>query len=70
MFDDLFSCMSVVAGGTLTAAEMLNKKECNVAINWQGGWHHAQRYSLSATNHMMFSIMQCNSYFYAIVYSP
>ena len=45
MFDDLFSCMSSVAGGTITAAEMLNKRECSIAINWQGGWHHAQRYA-------------------------
>lgn len=44
VFDDLFNCMSAVAGGTLTAAEMLNKRECSIAINWQGGWHHAQRY--------------------------
>lgn len=44
VFDDLFHCMSAVAGGTLTAAEMLNKRECSIAINWQGGWHHAQRY--------------------------
>ena len=35
--------MSVIAGGTLTAAEMLIKQECSIAINWQGGWHHAQR---------------------------
>lgn len=45
VFDELFNCVSIVAGGTLTAAELLNKQECNIAINWQGGWHHAQRYT-------------------------
>ncbi len=50
VFDDLFDCMSAVAGGTLTAAEMLNKRECSIAINWQGGWHHAQRYIVPQWN--------------------
>lgn len=53
LFDDLFNCMSVVAGGTLTAAEMLNKRECSIAINWQGGWHHAQRYQV---HHLHISV--------------
>ena len=44
VFDDLFNCVCNVAGATLGATEMLNKRECNIAINWQGGWHHAQRY--------------------------
>ncbi|XP_044178345.1 histone deacetylase 8-like isoform X1 [Acropora millepora] len=43
VFDELFHCVSIVAGGTLTAAELLNKQECNIAINWEGGWHHAHR---------------------------
>ena len=44
VFDDLFNCVCNVAGATLAATEILNKRECNIAINWQGGWHHAQRY--------------------------
>lgn len=43
VFEELFHCVSIIAGGTLTAAELLNKKECNIAINWEGGWHHAHR---------------------------
>ena len=50
MFDDLFDCMSAVAGGTLTAAEMLNRRECSIAINWEGGWHHAHRYTVQEWN--------------------
>lgn len=33
-----------IAGGTLAAAEELVNGRADVAINWCGGWHHAQRY--------------------------
>ncbi|KAK9710654.1 Histone deacetylase domain [Popillia japonica] len=31
-----------IAGGTLTAAMLLCRKISRIAINWCGGWHHAQ----------------------------
>lgn len=34
-----------IAGGTLTAAMLLCRKISRIAINWCGGWHHAQRYT-------------------------
>jgi len=71
VFDDLFSCMSVVAGGTLTAAEMLNKKECNVAINWQGGWHHAQRDEAAGfcyVNDVVLGILKLREKFERVLY--
>lgn len=36
-----FAC--TIAGGTLTAATLLCRKISRIAINWCGGWHHAQR---------------------------
>jgi len=33
---------SLIAGGTLTAAQLLIDGEHKVVINWHGGWHHAQ----------------------------
>lgn len=33
-----------IAGGTLSAVESI-MMGANVAINWCGGWHHAQRYA-------------------------
>lgn len=43
MFEDVFETVSAIAGGTITAAEVLKSGQANVVINWQGGWHHAQR---------------------------
>ena len=40
---DIFNLIQWVAGGSLAAAEALNQKECQIALNWGGGWHHAQR---------------------------
>jgi acetoin utilization deacetylase AcuC-like enzyme len=44
MFEDVYECVSAIAGGTIVAAEALTTGQASVAINWQGGWHHAQRY--------------------------
>jgi acetoin utilization deacetylase AcuC-like enzyme len=42
-FEDLYKCVTMVAGGTLKAVECLNNMSHSVAINWSGGWHHAHR---------------------------
>lgn len=44
ILDRMFDFASAIAGGSLTAASCLTNKECKVAINWFGGWHHAQRF--------------------------
>ncbi|KAI4463763.1 histone deacetylase [Holotrichia oblita] len=38
-----FDFVCRIAGGTLTAAMLLCRKISRIAINWSGGWHHAQR---------------------------
>ena len=43
IFEDIFSFASSAVSGTLTAVESLLQGESTVAINWCGGWHHAQR---------------------------
>lgn len=37
---DLIKCL---AGGSISASKLLIANKCQVAINWFGGWHHAQR---------------------------
>lgn len=41
---NLWKFVRVIAGGSVTAANLLlsNRK---IVINWCGGWHHAQRYT-------------------------
>ena len=40
---ELFAFASLVAGASIRAAECLAGGACDVAVNWFGGWHHAQR---------------------------
>lgn len=39
-----YSLVSTIAGGSVSAAQLLTANKCKIAINWFGGWHHAQRY--------------------------
>ena len=41
VFPNLFSYTMFVAGATMTAADALLNKECDIAVNLNGGWHHA-----------------------------
>ncbi|KAJ8949831.1 hypothetical protein NQ318_000530 [Aromia moschata] len=38
-----FDLVKTLAGGSISAAKILAAKKCKTAINWFGGWHHAQR---------------------------
>lgn len=38
-----FDLASTLAGGSLTAAKLLVDHGFDIAVNWFGGWHHAQR---------------------------
>ncbi|CAG4932780.1 unnamed protein product [Colias eurytheme] len=40
---EMYKLVSVIAGGSITAAKCLLLGIADVAINWCGGWHHAQR---------------------------
>ncbi|KAJ2942817.1 hypothetical protein O0L34_g15005 [Tuta absoluta] len=40
---NMFELVSMIAGGSITAARCLVLGLADVAINWYGGWHHAQR---------------------------
>ncbi|KAM3964001.1 histone deacetylase 8 [Aphomia sociella] len=41
---NMFDLVSVLAGGSITAAKCLLLGIADVAINWCGGWHHSQRF--------------------------
>lgn len=43
VFDGLFSYCQSYTGGSVGGAANLNKGQCDVAINWAGGLHHARR---------------------------
>ncbi|XP_068690376.1 histone deacetylase 8-like [Montipora foliosa] len=71
VFDELFNCVSIIAGGTLTAAELLNRQECNIAINWEGGWHHAHRDEAAGfcyVNDVVLGILKLREKFDRVLY--
>ena len=41
--DGILDWCLTIAGGSLTAASCLVSGQAKVAVNWGGGWHHAQR---------------------------
>lgn len=43
LLEDNFEFIKVVGGSSLSAAKLLNTGKFKTAINWFGGWHHAQR---------------------------
>ncbi|KAI9152552.1 histone deacetylase [Blastocladiella emersonii ATCC 22665] len=43
VFDGLFDYSSISSGGSLEGAARLNRGECDIAINWAGGLHHAKK---------------------------
>ena len=40
----MFNFVRVIGGASLQAASALTERRTRRAINWCGGWHHAQRY--------------------------
>lgn len=73
--------MGWVAGGSIAAANWLvtnyegpeaaNLGKCRVALNWGGGWHHAQKDQASGfcyVNDVVLAILELRSRFSKILY--
>lgn len=43
LFDGLFEYCQISAGGSIAGAIKLNNGDCDYAVNWSGGLHHAKR---------------------------
>jgi histone deacetylase 1/2 len=43
IFDGLFDFCGISAGGSMEGAARLNRRKCDIAINWAGGLHHAKK---------------------------
>nr|VWO98642.1 H15 domain-containing protein [Ganoderma boninense] len=42
-FEGVFEFCSISAGGSVAAAQRLMEGQCDIAINWAGGLHHAKK---------------------------
>ncbi|ORY42223.1 Arginase/deacetylase [Rhizoclosmatium globosum] len=64
VFPGLSDYVKYVAGGTITAAKALASNQCNVAIHWDGGRHHAHQDSASGfcyVNDIVLGIMELHN---------
>eukprot|EP00041_Stephanoeca_diplocostata_P034974 m.1215519 g.1215519 ORF g.1215519 m.1215519 type:complete len:489 (-) comp24611_c0_seq6:1224-2690(-) len=61
VFDGIFDFCSIYTGASLQAAVKLNHKNCDIAINWSGGLHHAKKFEASGfcyVNDIVISILE------------
>ncbi|XP_063705171.1 histone deacetylase 8-like [Culicoides brevitarsis] len=69
--DNLLEFCLSLASGTISAAEAILTKEADIAINWCGGWHHAQRDSAAGfcyVNDIVLGIERLKERFKRILY--
>lgn len=67
----LLTLVKHIAGGTLAAAKAIIDKTCNVAIHWEGGWHHAHRSEAAGfcyVNDVVLGILELRRMFRRVLY--
>uniref|UniRef100_A0A8R1DIB8 Histone deacetylase n=1 Tax=Caenorhabditis japonica TaxID=281687 RepID=A0A8R1DIB8_CAEJA len=71
MFAGLYEFCQLSSGGSIAAAIKLNKKKCDIAINWMGGLHHAKKSEASGfcyTNDIVLGILELLKYNQRVLY--
>ncbi|KAG0721874.1 Histone deacetylase 8 [Chionoecetes opilio] len=71
ILDNLWGLVCGLAGGSLTAARELSSGRARIAVNWCGGWHHAQRDMASGfcyVNDIVLAVLQLRSVFPKVLY--
>ncbi|KAL8530401.1 hypothetical protein ACS0TY_007439 [Phlomoides rotata] len=61
VFNGLYNYCQTYAGGSIGGAVVLNHKQCNIAINWSGGLHHAKKCEASGfcyVNDIVLAILE------------
>lgn len=61
VFDGLYSYCKSYAGGSIGGALRLNQGQCDIAINWAGGLHHAKQCEASGfcyVNDIVLAILE------------
>lgn len=67
----LFTLVRHIAGGTLAGARALLEGTCDIAIHWEGGWHHAQRSEAAGfcyVNDAVLGILELRRSFERVLY--
>ena len=71
VFDSLFRFCQIYAGGSIEGAQRLNQGQCDVAINWAGGLHHAKKSEASGfcfINDLVLAILELLKHHARVLY--
>ncbi|KAI5184901.1 histone deacetylase 1/2 [Nematocida homosporus] len=71
VFEGVYEYCQTVAGGSIQGAVHINEGECDVAINWAGGLHHAKRREASGfcyVNDIVLGILELLRYNERVMY--
>lgn len=61
VFPGLYDFCSIYTGASLEGASKLNHGNCDIAINWAGGLHHAKKFEASGfcyVNDIVIAILE------------
>ncbi|XP_072178285.1 histone deacetylase 8-like [Diadema setosum] len=67
----VYDFVRLVAGASLSCAKALIQQKCRVAINWNGGWHHARRDEAAGfcyVNDIVLAILKLKEHFSRVLY--
>ncbi|OAG31850.1 histone deacetylase 1/2 [Nematocida displodere] len=71
VFEGIYDYCQSTAGGSIQGAVHINEGECDVAINWAGGLHHAKRREASGfcyVNDIVLGILELLRYHERVMY--
>ncbi|QIW98927.1 hypothetical protein AMS68_004445 [Peltaster fructicola] len=71
VFDGLFEFCGISAGGSMEGAARLNRKKCDIAVNWAGGLHHAKKSEASGfcyINDIVLGIIELLRFHHRVLY--
>lgn len=71
IFDSLFRFCQIYTGASIQGAQRINYGECDVAINWAGGLHHAKKSEASGfcyVNDLVLAILELLKYHPRVLY--
>ena len=71
LFKHMYDYIKVVAGGTISAAELLVNKKSDISINLNGGWHHGHADEAAGfcyVNDIVIGILKLMTKFKRILY--
>eukprot|EP00002_Diphylleia_rotans_P020684 TRINITY_DN4009_c0_g1_i1.p1 TRINITY_DN4009_c0_g1~~TRINITY_DN4009_c0_g1_i1.p1 ORF type:complete len:421 (+),score=73.08 TRINITY_DN4009_c0_g1_i1:78-1340(+) len=71
VFDGLYDYCRLYTGGSIDGAIKLNHKQCDIAVNWSGGLHHAKKCEASGfcyVNDIVLAILELLKYHPRVLY--